>query len=212
MRIAWVWLLATACGAGTEPSSLCRPGFALGPDGHCYPPPPDYPDPVATDVLENLPDCELRDPTGGIDLAGGCVLDACAGDRFADVDALLGGAADCTEIVDSGDVSCTWDTVGGRFGADEGVPRDTARAQWIRVLRPHEGTTDEGLGTRIAPRCFVETLDVPDQVLFSDALGDLLVSQMAWAAYGVTVVDTQDRRGNDLPDGLVDEIFLQGPP
>ena len=212
MRAVWL-LLLTGCAGVDDPISPCRPGFALGPDDHCYPPPPEYPAPVATDVLENLADCELRDATGEIDLAGGCVLGVCAGDRFEDVDAVLEGNADCDSIADSTDVSCTWANVGGRFGTDDdGAPRPTARAQWIRALRPFGGTTKDGLGTRIAPRCFVEALGVPNQVLFEDALGELLVSQMAWDAYGIVVVDDEDRRNNAQPDGLIDELFLLGPP
>ncbi len=208
-----LWLLAlVACGGGSDEG--CRPGFARGPDGHCYPPPPDYPDPVVTDALDNLPDCVPLKPTGEVDLVGGCAGPACAGDTFAAIDeALPGDGPDCTEASWSDDWAyCVWGGVlEGLFELDAGEPIATGRTDWIHLLPAYAGATDEGLGTLTAPRCWTDALDLPERIVWVDVGGTLQLQEMVWERYGLYVYDWEAADGA-YADGTMDHVYLFGAP
>ncbi len=205
------WLALLAC--GDEATQICRPGFVQGPDGHCYPPPPDDPDPSLTDALEHLPDCVPRASGQEIDLEGGCAAKACAGDTFEDLELALGTEAACDELDGSSLIECVWgDTLAARFDADGDLPEPDDRTDTLNLLTGYAGSAPGGLGTDITPRCCVEALGQPDLIVVEDVGGRLLVTQMNYDRYGLIVLDWLDQDGDRRADGVIDQIRLSGAP
>lgn len=208
--MAW-WLALFAC--GDEIPEICRPGFVQGPDGHCYPPPPDDPDPSLTDALEHLPDCVPHRPAALIDLERGCADEACAGDTFADLDLSLGSEPDCEALDGTDLLECVWgQTVAARFRASGDLPDDNTRTDELHLLTGYDGATPEGLGPDVVPRCFIEELGNPDLVVVEDVGGTLFVTQMTYERYGLIVLDWLDASGERRADGVVDQLRLSGAP
>ena len=131
----WAWF-----GCGTDAivdPDPCRSGFSLAPDGHCYPPPPRYPDPSVEDALDNLPDCVERPPGESLDPGGGCADGRCIDERYDQFEDSFGEPAGCPTIDALGEqYECDFGL--GRFAvfvAPTGreVPRDSDRASYIRL-------------------------------------------------------------------------------
>ena len=175
------------------------------------PSPPEIRDPVVTDVLSSLPDCVFRDPGSDIDLEAGCVGDACAGDTFEELDEILGGGAECEGV--GALIECVWDGVlAGRFEADGDDPVPDAETEELRILTGYAGSTPEGLGVGITPRCFVEVLEMPDRIVFEDVGGTLTISEARWDGVGLLALDQLDADGDDHADGVMDQLRLSGAP
>ena len=210
--------VAALIGCAAEPDgSICRAGFSLAPDGHCYPPPPDARAPSIEDVLLGQPDCIRREATGEIDLTAGCADRACVGDDFATIDNAVGGFGS-RQCIDrsSNETECFWGgVIGARFPSDPSEPDTPAAgegADRIRLLSRYQGASADGLGTRIGTRCFVEVLGSPDLVVFENVEGSLLVSQIEFDRFGLVALDDDDGRGNEQPDGTIDELLILGAP
>lgn len=212
----WIVVAWLGCAQDAEaPPDPCRPGFSLAPDGHCYPPPPRYPDPSVADVLASLPDCVARPPGDGLDLGSGCVDGSCVDGRFDGFVATLGPPEACPTIDGLGEqYEC--DFGGGRFAlfvapAGRAQPRSSDRAAWIRIRSAFEGADPDGLSVGVGPRCFVEQLGVPDRVEFQQIAGELLVSELRWEVTGPDaglLVRDLERAGGSGPDGAVDNLYL----
>lgn len=211
----WIVLAWLGCDADppVEPDP-CRPGFSLGPDGHCYPPPPRYPDPTVEDALENLPGCEPREPGERLDIAAGCADGRCVDDQFESFVASFGPPESCRPIDPLGQqVECDFGE--GRlpvFAADSDEPAPSDRAIWIRLRADFEGSDPTGLGLGIGPRCFVEQLGVPDRVSFEQVNGVLEVVELRWEVTGpdaeLLARDVERSNGGNGPDGAIDNLFL----
>ncbi|MEO0602253.1 MAG: hypothetical protein AAF211_12500 [Myxococcota bacterium] len=213
-----MWIVLAWLGCDADPESEpdpCRPGFSLGPDGHCYPPPPRYPDPTVADALENLPACMAREPGDAIDFGAGCVDARCADDRFDAFVVSFGEPSACPTIDTLGQqYECAFGE--GRFAvfvSDAGLerPDPEARAAYLRIRGAFEGADPDGLGVGVAPSCFVDELGLPDTVEFERASGVLTVSELRWDVTGpgaALVIRDVENGGGGGPDGEIDNLFL----
>jgi hypothetical protein len=206
-------LLAGCAPGGDDP---CRPGFTRAQDGHCYPPPPDPGPPSATDVLLGRGPCVPRPPGEDIDLFGGCIEGACAGDPFDAIDLALGRGATCTRNQDDTDWTCDWPQgVQATFEvepSDTLLPNGASTSPWIRATAGYEGSSPEGLGAALAMACFVEELGEPTIAEFVNRTGELLAEELIWDSFGIEIEDEErNSDGVRFSDGLVDEITLSGP-
>jgi hypothetical protein len=204
--------LAGCAGSNAE---LCRPGFARGQDGHCYPPLPDDP-PTFVEVLEGMGPCARLKNGDEIDAIGGCMGGACAGDTFSETVLALGDRDTVCDQLSTGEWECLWPQgIAVSFPpaeTDAGAPSPGTLATWIRARYDYEGATPDGLGIGISVSCFVEVLGLPDTVLLVPALEELVPQELEWLKLGIEIED--EEREVDLlsmPDGLVDEITLSGP-
>lgn len=211
----WVVVLASGCASPSD--EACRPGFTRAQDGHCYPPPPDPEPPTANEVLEGIGPCVPLKDGDEIDVAGGCLEGACAGRQFSAIDRALGGGADCDTNSSGSTWICVWpQQVESQFPVaqgDGGGPDVNAYSTLVRARSAYEGASPEGLGLAVSVRCWVDVLGAPSRALFVDVAGSLAPTELVWDRYGVEIED--ERRLEDgaaVPDGLVDELTLTGPP
>lgn len=210
-------LLGTVVGcAGAEEAAPCRPGFFPGPEGHCWPPPPDPEPPTAADVIEGLPGCVPHKPTGEIDLDGGCVEGACAGDTWLAVSAALGEGWSCADASWSSEWRyCHWDgRIQGLFPDEDqdDVPDPDGRTDWLRLYGGYRGATTDGVGVDQSVRCWTDRLGVPTAATWVDHAGVLGLEELYWDGYGVYLYDTSSPAGGGTPDGVVDDAYLFGAP
>lgn len=210
MWIAFAWLACDAPDANLDP---CRPGFSLGPDGHCYPPPPRYPDPSATDALDGLPDCVELPAGDSLDLASGCVGEICVDDRFDTIAGIL-GTPTCAAVTATTTECDYGEGVLAAFVPATGgtaVPAADDLAVYLRVRAPFAGASEQGLGIDITPRCFVEQLGVPDRLVYEQIAGELAIFELRYDVVGPDaglVVRDQVAGNQNRPDGTVDNLFL----
>jgi hypothetical protein len=207
-------VLSLVVGCGTDREIACRAGFALAQDGHCYPPPPDPRPPTANDVLANLGACEPKKDGDEIDIPRGCIEEACVDATWDVVQQTLGEGVACEAV--GADWICEWPqfiSIQFPIGDDDVVtPAAGARAGWVRALSTYVGADGDGLAIGISLQCFVDVLGMPTTAEFVDTAGELVARQLVWELYGIEVEDEQHLDGVDLPDGVVDEITLSGPP
>lgn len=206
------WMLVTAC--APEAADPCREGFDLAADGHCYQPPPPFPEPDFTDALEHLPRCEPLPGIGTVDLELACADGACAQMTFPETEAALGEAGDCaTTPWNAERLYCTWPRGLEGLWEDldrDGVPDTDAPNERIHLYPPYDGATLEGLGVGVNPRCFVDQLGTPDTMLVVDVSGTLHVQDLIFDRYGVQVYDWGWDDDSNRPNGLLDNLYLFG--
>ncbi|MEZ4238085.1 MAG: hypothetical protein R3F59_18450 [Myxococcota bacterium] len=212
----FVWLIASSCAPAEDPA--CRPGFTRAGDGHCYPPPPDPAVPSANEVLEGTGPCVPRKPGDRIDVVGGCLDGACANRTFATIDAALGGGADCSTNSSGSTWICVWpQQIEGQFPVgdddpDDG-PVDGTYTGIIRARRAYDGAGPSGEGVGVSVRCWIDALGLPSEATFADVAGTLQPTELVWDRYGTEIDDDLQAVTNAaLPDGVVDELTLTGPP
>ncbi len=214
VRVVSVVMFAFACSEG-EPD-LCRPGFLRAADGHCYPPPPDYPSPSIEDTLSNLPPCFPHKPIGDIDFEAGCADNACVDDTFEEWTEALGAPDACDSASFSNtQSSCTWGER-GILSLFEDEDEDTqpdigSTADRVHLLPGHPGATLDGLGTDIEPRCYIDALGTPREVDFIKVSGTLLVEALRYDRPTVQAFDWVTVDGPDHADGIIDNVLLFGP-
>lgn len=162
-----MWLLLLACAPAIE----CPDGYAAATDGLCY---PESAEPVATadDLVASLPACmSAGEGDGRLELASGCVEDACVGDSYAQVSEALGEDGEVIgwgTFDDNGDVVFAfvdWSVgISTWFpaipaGDDEYVPDPDAPGTWPLFLDPaYDGRTGDGLGVDSELSCWLERL------------------------------------------------------
>lgn len=208
-------LLCFGCG-GSGDALPCRQGFFPAPDGHCYPPPEDPAPPSATEVIDGIADCVPLKPTGEVEIDGGCVEGACAGDTWDEVKAELGDDVSCSQASWSDQWRyCTWDDrIQGLFPDEDrsGAPDGAGRTDWLRLTGDYRGATVDGLGLGQSPRCWTDQLGVPTTALWVDSGGALFLEELVWDSYGVYLYDAISVDGAGTPDGRVDDVYLFGAP
>lgn len=207
-------LLSTiACGPA-DPADQCREGTTLAEDGHCYPPllvvPPDIQDAIAA-----LPVCDPVSGPGFIDLARGCANGACANDDYEEFVAALGEEGECvTRSNNATQVICTWEELGidGIFQDDDedDVPDENARTSRIHLFTPYYGQTEDGVGIGANLACFFDFLGTPDELLYTDQGGQLMIEMMDYGVYGLEAYDWGDDDESGVPNGYIDHMYLTG--
>jgi hypothetical protein len=213
VSVALLTLLGASCEA--EPSAvLCRGGYSLEQDGHCYPPPDEVDLALA---LDELPTCPSQQGDGTIDLLAGCQEVACPGTTYDEISDSVHDWPDCTTASwDDERVYCTWQEAGieGLFAdSDEDtVPDPDAGNERVRLLPPNEARTDDGLGVGTPPSCWVDALGPPDWIGIDDVAGTLEIQEMFWERYGVNVYDWGTDDDSGKANGLIDNVYLYGPP
>ena len=204
-----------ACSAD-DANVPCRDGFDRADDGHCYPPLSDDA-PSFEDVLSSMPYCALLPAGNGlIDLELGCASGVCVGMDYFETNAVLHTEGDCT-VASWSDQSqyCTWDIgLQGLFTDEDvdGIPDEGAGNERVRVYSPYAGATEHGLGAGINPRCYVDTLGQPSEVLLVDIGGVLYIEDLIYDDYGLSTYDWGTDDDSDRPNGVIDNVYLYGAP
>jgi hypothetical protein len=163
-------------------------------------------------VLESLPRCEVVSMDGSIDLTTGCVLGACHGMTYDQINAALDEIGNCEYLIDT-TLVCQWNANTIQVFLDDadndGAPDAGQAAFAIFVGEPFDGGTREGLGPGATLRCFVDVLGNPESMDLEVQDGEYIVTRLEWQSLGVSVSD-MFLEGYVDADGRADSIMMYG--
>jgi hypothetical protein len=196
---------AAACGEPEEPEP-CREGTQLADDGHCY---PSY-TPTVYEALLHLPDCDPVSLDGNIDFKAGCVGTGCVGMTFDQLNTAFDEYAPCESA--SGDyVNCTWSigiTASFEDEDDNLEPDNGSQCSGLLLTDPATGASLRGTGVGANPRCAVDELGTPTYASVYIDEDTTWVRYLAYEEVGAYFYDVVDEEGGNLPDGIIEEIYL----
>jgi hypothetical protein len=207
MRKALAVVILAGC--GTE-EVVCRDGFTLSEDGHCY----GDSATIIDDALHELPACEPVGGDGAIDLTLGCASGACVGMSVEQINEVLVEEAACSRHSNE-TARCKWSIgIDATFSDsdEDNIPNDGTPAQRIHLFPPYAGGTQFGVGIEANPRCFVDELGMPSWVAFTQVGSELLIQDLVYSDFGLWSYDRGSYDGSGRPNGYIDEIYLYGSP
>ena len=197
--------LIAACGAEEE-LDPCREGTSLADDGHCY---PTYA-PTVYEALLSLPECDPISLEGNIDFQTGCVGTGCAGMTFEQLNNAFGEYAPC-DTSGSGYVECSWSLGIAAIFEDEDsnlVPDSGSQCSWLLLDDPATGASLRGTGIGANPRCAVDELGPPTYASVYIDGETTLVRYLAYESVGAYFYDLVNADGEEMSDGIIEEIYL----
>lgn len=196
---------AGACGVEDDPEP-CREGTSLADDGHCY---PSY-IPTVYDALLHLPECDPVSLDGNIDFQSGCVGSGCVGMTFIQLNNAFGEYAPCDSV--GGDyVECTWSLgiIASFEDEDDNLEPDSgSQCSGLLLTDSATGASLRGTGIGANPRCAVDELGPPNYASVYIDGETTFVRYLAYEEVGAYFYDLVDETGAAMPDGIIEEIYL----
>ena len=190
----------------------CRDGWSAERDGHCYP--ATVPNADLSNALDSLPIC-IPAPQGmPIDITTGCVGQVICPD--ATYASEIGEHPSCTTASwDEDWVYCSFSVgIGGLFPDldRDGHADEDGLNERVHIFPPHLGSDPSGLGVGASPRCFVDSLGLPDGFVAVDVSGTFRIQDMLYERYSIHAYDRGDEDGTGAANGLLDNVYLYGLP
>lgn len=167
---------------------------------------------AAFDPFAQAPPCDSRSGDGRLDLDTACADGACAEGTLSDWVAALGEADECEASYDDS-VRCDWDAgIRGYFDDEDedGEVDPDSEAGIVFLDEPYDGTTADGLGLGVSTACFADALGTAAGVSLEWRSDGYAVTDAHWDSPELEVEDSEGSAGEDVPDGLVDELSLWG--
>ncbi len=164
-------------------------------------------------VLDGLPSCSPTDANGRVNLISGCVDGACVGQTFEEMVEAVRLEPDCVPIADDlPGTRCDFENV---FVVDfvdtdyDVVPDKGYAATSIRLIDA-AGGTQEGLGVGASSSCVIEEYGDPDLVTWTLIGSVYVMTEATWIGWGLTIIDDDGPPGELDPDGIIDEMIIEG--